>query len=164
MCNSLELRFWSIVDKDGTIVNPELGNCWIWTRSGSRNGYGCISINNKTYNAHRVAYELTYGKIENPKLYVCHKCDNKLCVRPTHLFLGTSSDNQLDCESKHRRKHQGEYAGVHKLKSDDVLSILDRYKNGERVRDIHKDYKHLVVYSTISDICSGNNWSCLKNK
>ena len=40
----------------------------------------------------------------------------------------------------------------------------DRYKNGERVRDIHKDYKHLVVYSTISDICSGNNWSCLKNK
>lgn len=74
--------------------------CWIFKRIG-RNGYGVFKINKKQWRAHRFSWHIFKGKI--PKdLYVLHKCDNKICVNPSHLFLGTAQDNIDDCIKKGR--------------------------------------------------------------
>ena len=78
---------------------PECG-CWIWM-GGRRGFYGCISVDNKTELAHRVAWTLYKGTIPNG-LLVLHHCDTPLCVNPNHLFVGTQSDNIKDCVKKGR--------------------------------------------------------------
>lgn len=87
-------RFWDKVNKTE--------DCWEWIGAIRGNsGYGCIKINGKNQNAHRVSWELSFGKIPVEKL-VCHHCDNRRCVRPDHLFLGSYTDNILDSFSKGR--------------------------------------------------------------
>lgn len=85
-------RFWAKVDRNGPVVRPELGNCWVWTAS-KRNGYGAARQNKKTVSAHRFSYEMEYGEL--PAL-IRHKCDNRSCVRPSHLEPGTHIDNTKD--------------------------------------------------------------------
>ena len=102
-----EERFWSKVDKSG--------DCWVWTAAvvGSRNpkfdhvgGYGVFGIGRKVYRAHRVSWEMAHGPIPDGML-VCHSCDNRGCVRPSHLFLGDQADNVRDMDSKGRRVNSG---------------------------------------------------------
>jgi len=88
-----EPRFWSKVNK--TPGQGPNGDCWNWT-GGIRNKNapdqrGQFYIRQKRRLAYQVAYELTYG--DRKGLYVCHKCNNSLCVRPDHLYLGTHLDN-----------------------------------------------------------------------
>lgn len=77
--------------------------CVEWTGAKTR-GYGQLTIGNKHFMAHRLAFETAYGPIP-PKLYVCHTCDNPLCIKVTHLFLGTQSDNMRDMRTKNRQYH-----------------------------------------------------------
>ena len=74
---------------------------WQGARLKSKQPYGVVKHKQKMWKAHRVAFLLCVGSIPDG-LLVCHRCDNPRCVRPTHLFLGTNQDNQLDALSKGR--------------------------------------------------------------
>lgn len=88
-----EQRFWEKV-----CVTP---GCWLWTAGINSNGYGKIKIGTQNIGAHRFSYELHNGAIP-AELFVCHKCDLKMCVNPDHLFLGTAADNTHDMFQKGR--------------------------------------------------------------
>lgn len=86
-------KFWQRVNKTPT--------CWFWDGPTFGAGYGCFTIKSITIGAHRFAYWVTKGTIEQ-NLFVCHHCDNPICVNPSHLFLGTHLDNMRDCRAKGR--------------------------------------------------------------
>lgn len=80
--------------------------CWIAPILGSR-GYGNISFRGmKGALTHRVSYK-EFKEDFDPKLYICHKCDNPACYNPDHLFVGTPKDNIQDGIKKGRIKHVG---------------------------------------------------------
>lgn len=92
-------RFWKHVNKRSE------GECWEWTADLSRSGYGSVwdSDKNKNASAHRYSYEIHYGEIPSG-LHVMHSCNNKKCVNPHHLSLGTPLQNTRDAISSGLRK------------------------------------------------------------
>lgn len=95
--------------------------CWFWTGSKNKRGYGQICFAGKTKDsAHRVSYKIFNGPVADD-LFVCHTCDNPSCVKPGHLWLGTTQDNKKDQLAKDR--------GGKKLKEADVLEIRKLYDN-----------------------------------
>ena len=114
--NKIEERFWSK-------VNVTTG-CWLWTGAKTYRGQGQFFINGKTRLATHVCWEFYYSPVKNG-LLLCHKCDIPQCVNTDHLFVGTQSDNMLDCSRKGRLKNQNIGKKIcirgHELSGDNLI-------------------------------------------
>lgn len=91
----IQAHFW------GRVQIGADDDCWPYRGSLKSNGYGSHVIRRRTYNAHRLAWQFTHGDIPND-LCVCHACDNRRCCNPSHLWLGTASENMQDMVAKGR--------------------------------------------------------------
>lgn len=164
-CKPLKDRLMAFVSVD------EATGCWNWTGAINGAGYGTVGVGTAEEGkdfAHRVSWRLFRGQIPDGN-FVCHHCDNKLCINPDHLFTGTHQDNLNDAVSKGRmcsgqRWHEskrdmavGESHGRHVLTETQVREIFRRYHEGER------GYKKLanefcVSRGTIFNIVKRRNW------
>lgn len=149
----IEERFWKKVKKG------KINDCWEWVGSKYPSGYGSIRYKKKVEGAHRVSWELKNGPITNG-LWVLHKCDNRPCVNPNHLFLGTCRDN-VDDMVKKGRNHipymRGEKNGMSKLTAEKVLRIRELFLLGATRREITEQYD--LTYEHICSIIRGDKWS-----
>ncbi len=146
---------------DNITYEPNTG-CWLWLGSvHTRTGYGqfgsggASGVRGKTLKAHRVSFELFKHKIPLGML-VCHTCDNRICVNPEHLFVGTNNDNLEDMRKKDRHS-RGERCRTSKLKDWQVLEIRS---SKDRHATIARKYG--VSQTTIFHIIRRNTWKHLK--
>lgn len=149
-------RFISKID----IIHDVLSNCWKWTSSLDKDGYGLITIykNNKAHNvrSHRASYEMFTGKLIPKRMVICHTCDNPKCVNPNHLFLGTQKDNIRDKVNKGRQP-RGDKNYNAKLSWDIVGEIRYKYNNNvNTIEELSKLYKSNI--SDVSLIISNQIW------
>ncbi|MBU2346559.1 MAG: HNH endonuclease [Gammaproteobacteria bacterium] len=144
--NDIE-RFWSKVDKSGT--------CWIWKAAIQNKGYGQFWLDYRMQLAHRISYEIHFGMFHGNLM---HKCDNPLCVNPSHLIKGNQSDNLMDMFRKNRQvKQDGENGPRAILTEENVLEIRKLRNEGKTNVELGKLYS--VHPGTISKAFTGKNWS-----
>ncbi len=144
-------RLWDKVLKTET--------CWIWQGSLKQNGYGQISENRKKLYPHRVSYIFHKGLIPE-NMNVCHSCDNRRCVNPQHLFLGTQADNMNDMNNKGRHA-RGTKTNMSKLTDIQVIEIRSKYSSGIKNAVLCKEYG--VSHSTIHRVVHNKLWIHVKN-
>lgn len=139
-------RFMSFIQISNT-------GCWEWTGSKNPSGYGLMAVGRKAKLAHRLSWEFTYG-FEPVGLVVCHKCDNRKCVNPEHLFLGDNKDNAKDKIKKGR--HVQAY-GNSKLTIDKIKEIRNLWVTGN-YSQIKLADMYGVKHSCIGRIINNNKW------
>lgn len=128
--------------------------CQIWTGALRPNGYGYLRFQSENISAHRASYTLAKGKIPE-NMFVCHTCDNRSCINPDHLFLGSHKDNMSDMTKKERQAKGIDHGGA-KLTEEDVLIIKKRIKAGDTQPEIANDYN--VLRAAISKIVTKRTW------
>lgn len=132
--------------------------CWIWTGAKLvRGGYGnfvCRPIGiYPGLKAHRVAYMLENQVRLTPQDHILHKCDNPLCVNPSHLYIGTQKDNMKDMVKRGRSAKGSDHSQA-KLTEEDVYAIREDMR---KQKDIATDYG--ISVPTVSDIKNRRSWS-----
>lgn len=148
--DSLEDRFWQKIE-----IIP-FHECWEWVGSMRPDGYGVISgpkrpnSKSRMIRANRLSWELHFGRIKDG-LFVCHRCDNRGCVNPNHLFLGTQKENMADMYSKKRESR--------KLSDEQIKEIKKLYKRRSKDFGLVPLAKRFgVTHAQIGYILRGTSW------
>jgi hypothetical protein len=134
-------NFWSKVSI------PSDFQCWEWTGNFHANGYGRVG---ETGRCHRWSYEFFNGPIPDG-LLVLHSCDNKKCVNPRHLRVGTHAENVQDAIARGRYK----YCGNRKV-TPEQAEYIRRNPDKMKLREIAAKFG--IAKSTASMIRSGKTW------
>jgi hypothetical protein len=139
-------------------ISPEPNSgCWLWMGNYFRKGYGALKANGKNVSAHRASWRLYRGDIPASKC-VLHRCDNRACVNPDHLFLGTNDDNVADKVSKNRQhRAQGSSHGLAKLSEENIPMIFGLSRSGHVQREIAERFG--VSRTKIGQILTGRAWT-----
>lgn len=136
------LNFW---DNVGVKTSKD---CWIWQAGILHDGYGSYSAGGKFFRAHRYSWQLQHGEIKD-MLHVLHKCDDRRCVNPVHLWLGTNTDNIQDKMKKGRHISGEEWSKKNPVKAI-VFSALrggkhkeDKVFSTKELKQVKKGQKEL---------------------
>ncbi len=151
---SPEERFWEKVDRG----DPD--ECWLWTAATYGSGYGAFRVggrSGKTWHAHRWLWQHLNHPLGN-STHVLHRCDNPPCVNPSHLFIGTHTDNMRDMIAKARRDTAvGEDNGLAKLTAASVLEARASY-SGQRGECKALCQRYGVHKNTMLAALHGRTW------
>jgi hypothetical protein len=147
----IDVRFWKkvvcLIGKDG---------CWEWTGSIQTAGYGTIRVGGRTLQAHRVSFEMHNGRALAASDLVCHRCDNRKCVNPDHLWIGSVGMNNADRHAKGRSRgarFPGASNPMSKLTENDIREIRSCSSN---LSDTARRYG--IAFGTVSDIRLRKTW------
>ena len=144
------VRFWSYVDIKAFF------DCWEWKGVLDTGGYGRFGIKGKMIRASKLAYQFYYGAIPDGK-QVNHKCHNRPCCNPFHLYAGTQKENIDDMIKAGRQIHQqGELHGRAKLTEQQVIEIRENRNNLSQVK-LGKLYN--IDPSVINRILRNKSWT-----
>lgn len=138
-------RFWCKAEVRGE------NDCWNWMKSLSPEGYGQFKFMGGPVKAHRIAWQLANGQIKEGKLlskiptglYVCHKCDNRKCVNPNHLFLGTAKDNSQDMTAKNRNVQSRKTHCIRGHEFNEANTYINPASNGRVCKECKRDYERI---------------------
>jgi hypothetical protein len=149
-----QLPFWERVAAQ-TEINAS--GCHVFTGSKDDCGYGRINKDGKLVRLHRAVWERDHGEIAQG-IVVCHTCDNRACINPAHLFVGTQADNIRDMDSKGRRRSLiGSAHGGAKLTEEQIPVIRSLLANGKTCAAIADMYG--VSEGMIRHIYHGRAWT-----
>lgn len=153
----LEARFWAKVSPE-----PNTG-CWIWAGGLTQQGYGAIGLGAASAGvmlAHRLSWTFAVGPIPRGK-WVLHRCDNRWCVNPAHLFLGSRQDNIDDCVSKRRNRWPlAAFGEAHHAATTTVAQAKRVKAHGSRGGKTRKEIAAVVGVSkwVVDQILTGKTW------
>lgn len=141
----------------GKIEWAPIDQCWIWTGAISRTGYGQFWIRGRYHQPHRIAVMVFLNQEVLDELHVCHHCDNRRCVNPSHLFLGTARENSEDMVRKGRSWHPvGELHPGAKLSLERASEIRLRVSVGESQTQIAREFG--VSVSAVHHVVKRRSW------
>ena len=128
--------------------------CWNWTAGCFKDGYGGFCLDGSNKRAHRISFEHFKGPIPEG-MVICHNCDNRKCVNPDHLFIGTVADNAADMAKK-GRSTIGVKNPMAKMTPELVIELRNRYfKGGFTYLDLANEYG--FAKSTIHSVVQAVN-------
>ena len=130
---------------------PTASGCWEWQQSRDTHGYPQSTFKGRKITGNRLSYAAFKGSITFK--VVRHTCDNRACVNPDHLILGSEADNSADMVERERQAY-GERNGSANLSAEQAIAIL---KDSRTCREIAADYG--VWKGTVSAIKTGRTWS-----
>ena len=132
------------------------------TRGHDRNGSGQFSVGDRRMYVHRVAVEMASGIRIPDGMFACHRCRTPRCCRPSHLYVGTASQNAIDAVrdgTAFGLRCAGEKNPSRKLTEAQAIAIRDRAAAGEKRRALADEFG--VSYLTVHYIVTGERWSHL---
>jgi HNH endonuclease len=168
----------ALADKFRRLLGDDPSACWIWPGKPNAQGYGRTCHNRHVCLAHRISWLLYRGGASAGDLCVLHRCDNRICFNPAHLFLGDRGDNARDMAAKGRQHLQrnpdavrGDNNPLHRqpelaargtdhgcavLTDAQVIRIRERRAAGESLDALGADFR--ISRSNVYMICRGATW------
>lgn len=130
-------------------------SCWEWQGVIAKIGYGQVVVNGRAVYGHRLAWEVTHGEIPEG-MQVRHSCDNRKCVNPKHLSLGTFYDNMQDAIDRRRFRHSENHWNA-KLDSETVKEIRKLADSGQKHQSIADKFG--ITRSAVTNIANRKSWT-----